>query len=300
MTLIDDLLASLEVEVHTFSVCKVENGWALAVAADTMPVIHYGLKGSGVARFQGGSSIAIEPHDFVLVPRQHAHRVDTEGQDLQVVAATENCIVLADALLEFRAGSEADLVMVCGKIEATYAGSLGLFDRLNHPVMVRLRRTDPLRSAFEAMLSELASPTLGTRALADALLKQCLVLLVRRLARGENEPEWLLGLLDSRLAGVVTAILENPAGEHTLRSLAGRSGMSRSGFALRFAVAFGATPMEFVKRVRLRYVARLLRTSDLPVAVIANKVGYASRTHFSRAFRAAYGKDPHSFRTSPE
>ena len=186
--------------------------------------------------------------------------------------------------------------MMCGKIEATYAGTLGLFDRLDHPISVRLRRSDPLRQAFEAMLDELASPTLGTRALADALLKQCLVLLVRRLARGEHEPAWLAGLVDSRLAGVVTAILENPAGDHSLRSLAERARMSRSGFALRFAVAFGTTPMEFVKRIRLRYAARLLRTTDLPIATIANRVGYASRTHFSRAFRAAYGTDPQSFR----
>ena len=72
--------------------------------------------------------------------------------------------------------------------------------------------------------------------------------------------------------------------------------MSRSSFALRFALAFGTTPMEFVKGVRLRYAAKLLRSTDLPVSVIASKIGYASRTHFSRTFRAAYGRDPQSFR----
>jgi AraC family transcriptional regulator, activator of mtrCDE len=296
MSFIDDLLASLDVEVRTFSVCKAENGWALGVDADPVPVIHYGLKGSGIARFADGLTMTIEPHDFALVPPNQPHRIETEGEDLRVVPATKNCIVLADGLLELRAGSEPDLIMVCGKIEATYAGTLGLFDHLNHPISVRLRRSDPLRQAFEAMLDELASPTLGTRALADALLKQCLVLLIRRLARGEHEPVWLAGLVDSRLAGVITKILENPAGDHTLTSLAECAGMSRSGFALRFAVAFGTTPMEFVKRIRLRYAARLLRTTDLPIAMLANKVGYASRTHFSRAFRAAYGRDPQSFR----
>jgi AraC-like DNA-binding protein len=298
MSLLDDLLASLDVEVRTFSVCKVENGWALGLDADPVPVIHYGLKGSGIARFPDGLAVTIEPHDFALVPPRQPHRVDTAGDNLNVVPATENCAVLADGMLELRAGSEPDLVMVCGKIDATYAGTLGLFDHLGHPIVVRLRRSDPLRQAFEAMLDELASPTLGTRALADALLKQCLVLLVRRIARGEREPAWLAGLIDSRLAAVVTTILENPAGDHTLRSLAERAGMSRSGFALRFAVAFGTTPMEFVKRIRLRYGARLLRTTDLPVAMIANKVGYASRTHFSRAFRDSYDADPQSFRSS--
>src|SRR5215204_6091709 len=106
MSLIDELLASLDVEVRTFSICKVQNGWALGVDADDMPVIHYGLKGSGIARFQDGVAMRVEPHDFVLVPRQQAHRIDTEGDNLKIVAATDNCVVLADALLEFRAGSE--------------------------------------------------------------------------------------------------------------------------------------------------------------------------------------------------
>src|SRR5215213_10543308 len=296
MAVIDELLASLDAEVRTFSVCKVENGWALALDADDVPVIHYGLKGSGKACFDNGSMLVIEPHAFLLVPPRQPHQIETEGQDLRVVPAAENCVLLADALLEFRAGSEPDLVMICGKIDAKYAGTVGLFDRLDQPVVVRLKRTDPLRQAFEAMLAELACPMVGTRALADALLKQCLVLLVRRAAAGHGAPAWLLGIVDSRLAAVVTAIMENPGADHTLKSLTEQAGMSRSGFALRFALAFGTTPMEFVKGVRLRYAAKLLRSTDFPVSVIATKIGYASRTHFSRTFRASYGQDPQSFR----
>jgi AraC family transcriptional regulator, activator of mtrCDE len=300
MSLTDDLLASLDAAVRTFSLCKVENGWALALDADPLPVIHYVLKGSGVARFESGPAIPFQPHDFLLIPTGRAHHMAGEGDTLKVVGAAENCTVLADGIAEFRAGSDPDAVIVCGKIEATYAGSLGFFDRLGYPVSVRLRRADPLRQAFEAMLAELAAPTIGTRALADALLKQCLVLLVRRLARGESEPAWLVGLIDPRLAAVVTAILEHPARDHDLRSLAEQAGMSRSGFAVRFAAAFGTTPMDYVKRVRLRYAARLLRNTKLPVGVVATTVGYASRTHFSRAFRAAYGIDPQSYRATRE
>jgi AraC family transcriptional regulator, activator of mtrCDE len=296
MAAIDELLASLDAEVRTFSVCKVENGWALSLDADDAPVIHYGLKGSGKACFDNGSMLVIEPHDFLLVPPRQPHRIETEGQDLKVVPAAENCVLLADALLEFRAGSEPDFVMICGKIEAKYAGTIGLFDRLDQPVAVRLKRTDPLRQAFEAMLAELACPTVGTRALADALLKQCLVLLVRRMAAGRGTPAWLLSIVDSRLAAVVTAIMENPGANHTLKSLAERAGMSRSDFALQFTLAFGISPMAFVKDVRLRYAAKLLCRTNLPVSVIASKIGYARRTHFSRTFRASYGLDPQSFR----
>jgi transcriptional regulator GlxA family with amidase domain len=64
----------------------------------------------------------------------------------------------------------------------------------------------------------------------------------------------------------------------------------------RSILSCGTTPLEFVKRVRLRYAAQLLCTTDLPVAAVARKAGYASRTYLSRTFRTAYGKDPQSFR----
>jgi AraC-like DNA-binding protein len=72
--------------------------------------------------------------------------------------------------------------------------------------------------------------------------------------------------------------------------------MSRASFAEHFAQVYEQTPMEFVQKVRLRIAARLLTTTDLPVKVIASSIGYASRSHFSRAFRAAYGADPKTFR----
>ncbi len=40
----------------------------------------------------------------------------------------------------------------------------------------------------------------------------------------------------------------------------------------------------------------MLGTTDLPVKVVAVSVGYASRSHFSRSFSAAYGVDPSTYR----
>ena len=54
--------------------------------------------------------------------------------------------------------------------------------------------------------------------------------------------------------------------------------------------------MDFVKEARLRRAADLLRRTDLPVKVVAHRVGYASRSYFSRAFKAYYRMDPVAFR----
>ena len=55
--------------------------------------------------------------------------------------------------------------------------------------------------------------------------------------------------------------------------------------------------IDFLMKVRLRLAAHLLTTTDLPVKLVAKSIGYSSRSYFSRAFRAAYGQDPASFRT---
>jgi AraC-like DNA-binding protein len=98
------------------------------------------------------------------------------------------------------------------------------------------------------------------------------------------------------LLRALATILERPADAHDLGSLAREAGMSRSAFAARFAVTFARSPMAFLRDVRLRRGAQMLETTDAPVAVVARTVGFASRTYFSRAFRSAYGVDPHSFR----
>lgn len=56
------------------------------------------------------------------------------------------------------------------------------------------------------------------------------------------------------------------------------------------------SPMAFVARTRLHQSADMLRTTNLPVKVIAASIGFASRSHFSRAFRDAYGVDPSAYR----
>jgi hypothetical protein len=41
----------------------------------------------------------------------------------------------------------------------------------------------------------------------------------------------------------------------------------------------------------------MLRSTKLPIKVIAGTTGFNSRSHFSKAFRDAYGADPTSFRS---
>lgn len=293
---LERLLATLQVAVHSMAICEVGEGGALALPSLPHPLIHYVLRGSGSLQVEGDDAIAFDPHTFVVVPKGKPHSIRVRGRSRETSVQTGGSIAMVDHMLRMSTGENhiAEIVTTCGTIEATYSGALGMFDLVDRPIALALEPEDPLRRAFEALLDELSSPRLGSRALSEALLKQCLVHLIRR-----TDPwtaGWLLGSVDPRLARIVLQLFEEPARGFTLEELARGAGMSRSSFAAQFQVTFGTTPIDLLKRIRLHHAARLLEQTDLPIAAIARGIGYESRTYFSRAFREEFGIDPRSFR----
>ena len=62
-----------------------------------------------------------------------------------------------------------------------------------------------------------------------------------------------------------------------------------------FARHVGESMQSWIRQVRLREAAALLRTTGLRVSEVAQLVGYSDPLYFSRAFRRAYGVAPSRF-----
>ena len=303
--ILDKLLTTLSVRLHAFAVCEIHEGYRLGFDPMEAVTIHYVLAGNGVLQIGNGASVAFSPHSIMVVPARAQQSLGEVSPARGEAPADENCEMIADGILKFSAGEGSPSTRVlCGMILATYGGTLGLFDHLSEPIVENAGDVEALRHAFQEMIGELARPGVGTRALTEALMKQCLILLLRQhLVHHSVDSPFFEALQDRRLARAVAAILERPAHSHTVDGLAELAGMSRSAFTERFAQVFGQSAIEFLTKVRLRLAAHLLTTTDLPVKLVAKSIGYGSRSYFSRAFRAAYGQDPASFRTfgtSPE
>lgn len=58
----------------------------------------------------------------------------------------------------------------------------------------------------------------------------------------------------------------------------------------------GETVSDFVNRYRLEHVARLLKTTNDPIAIIGELSGIPSRVTLARLFRNAYGMTPTEYR----
>jgi AraC family transcriptional regulator len=83
----------------------------------------------------------------------------------------------------------------------------------------------------------------------------------------------------------------------TLDDIAAEACLSKHHFLRTFAVAFGTTPHQYRIALRMEEAQRLLHATDLPLTVIADRVGCASVGSFAMQFRQHVGMTPGAWRS---
>jgi AraC-like DNA-binding protein len=78
----------------------------------------------------------------------------------------------------------------------------------------------------------------------------------------------------------------------TVEQLAAEAAMSRSAFFARFSRIMRMPPMEYLLAWRMALAKRLLRTNELGIDQVAQRVGYSSASTFSTAFARHAGMPP--------
>ncbi|NOT07782.1 MAG: helix-turn-helix transcriptional regulator [Gemmatimonadales bacterium] len=78
--------------------------------------------------------------------------------------------------------------------------------------------------------------------------------------------------------------------------LAKAAGWSREHFARSFRRAFGCTVAEFQHRCRIKQAREWLVETQIPLAQLAERLGFADQSHFTRVFRRATTLSPGRFR----
>ena len=86
-------------------------------------------------------------------------------------------------------------------------------------------------------------------------------------------------------------INDNPEQVTPLCDLSAIAGMSQFHFARCFRAVIGMSPIAYGTRLQLHAAHRLLR-SGVPIEAVAERLGFADRSSFSRAFRRIFGTTP--------
>ncbi len=266
---VDALLHRLRWTTVDFGRRSVPAGAVQRIGGRGFP-LHYVVAGAVELRRPGVESLALRAGDLVLLP--HGGTADLH--------AGADTVLLGGALALDGAAAQVPrrvppVVLVCGFAtrEPAFAA---LLDAMNTEVAGARPGSCPvLRRLGEVVAAA------GVRAWVES-------------GCGTSR-DWIAALHDPHLSRVIDAVHDDPGSPWTVASLARVARTSRSQFADRFRTAVGDTPARYVARVRMEHAERMLSTG-VPVAVVAQRLGYDSDAGFSRAFRRHAGTAPGSWR----
>jgi AraC-like DNA-binding protein len=293
---LERLLENLALDMEAFALCRVAPGWRLRLPALEWVTFHFVVQGQGEARDRSEHR-TLAPGSVALVPPHRVHSLQC-GPPPHAERGVGGDRAWA-GVPEHLAGPEdgTGLLVICGRAQVHYGGGVGVFDQLGEILAMDFADEPKVGRLVDAMLGEVRSPGPGSRAMVAALMDEFLIHVFRRLsANGGVSVPWLEALEASELRPAVAAMLESPGNPHTVATLADLCFMSRSTFAQRFKESFGHPPMEYLRGIRLRQAARLLRQEPRPaVATVARRVGFESRSQFSRAFKGLFATAPSGY-----
>jgi AraC-like DNA-binding protein len=98
------------------------------------------------------------------------------------------------------------------------------------------------------------------------------------------------------LHAVRTFVASHYAEPPSIPALARQFGLNRTKLTEGFRGVFGQTVFNYIQSVRMQTAKQLLLESQLPVAVVAHRVGYERPSSFATAFREYHGFPPRSLK----
>lgn len=293
--------------------------WGMEIPRQPHGPFHMVLRGTCLLE-HGGTRLRLTAGDVVLFPDGAPHALrDREQTPLRPAAEVFPHLVSAPAAAAGNAagnggrngggngagnGAEAGATrMLCGHFERDRRFDHPMFRELP-PMLVVRNVFDPghaplLGTAVTLLTQEGGTTRPGASVVADRMGEVLFVEALRAWMAGQRPGRgFLAAVTDPRLARALTHIHGNAGREIDLGGLARVAGMSRTAFALHFSDVMGTTPAAYLTRWRMLQALEMLTLSRLPVAEIAERVGYSSDAGFIRAFKRAYGENPGALRRS--
>ena len=268
--------------------------WGLRLPGTIQLAVHAMIQGHSWLWVDGEHSpLELKPGDLALVRGGPDHFIAHEPGARCVLPEDFRTQHSADeAKLDPRAA-----VFLCGAYR--FAGDIGagLVNALPPVLSIPSGIDNPIHGVVALLSRELAHVEPGRQTVLDRLLDVLVVLGLRSgLACSANAPAWFRGASDPRLSWALQAIHGETGKSWTVDKLAKLSNMSRATFARVFQEVLGDTPMKYLTDWRMTVARDLLRTRDIPLAEVAERVGYSSLYAFATAFRRHHGQPPGRWR----
>ena len=151
---------------------------------------------------------------------------------------------------------------------------------------------ETVKKMIDRMIEEYYVKQAGYKTLLTGCFYELSVMLSRLYTKsGEHSENDVIGMAKS-IAYLESHYME----ELTLKEIAKIAGFSPRHFSRRFYEIKQTTPVHYIQLMRTQQAAFYLKSTDLPVSIIAAKCGFSDSNYFSRLFKKHYKVSPSEFR----
>ncbi|SEK82496.1 AraC-type DNA-binding protein [Roseateles sp. YR242] len=272
--------------------------WAVRRSEIGRPFYFVVLEGGCRLKVDGpgaGEALTLEAGDFVLIPASRGFA--TSSLDREPPSEGESVTTPIAAMSGgARVGDPhglVDLRMLVGNCELGSPDAALLVSLL--PQWIHVRGDRRLASLVQLVADESRANRPAREIVTARLLEVMLIEAFRSSASSASTPGLVSGLADPKLAQALRCMHERPAQPWTVQRLAAEAAMSRSAFFERFGRIVGMAPTEYLLAWRMALAKQMLLQQALPMATIAERVGYSSVSAFGVAFTRQVGAPPGRF-----
>lgn len=150
-------------------------------------------------------------------------------------------------------------------------------------------------SAMQLLFAELEAGKKGCEQAVKLLLELlCIWLRREHAAAGTTQP----AETSAQILPALAYMAQNYMEPVTVEQLAEMCYLSTPYFRKIFRSNMRMSPIAYLQQVRLKMADVLLRSTDLPIALVAERSGFRTLSSFNRQFRAAHGVSPRQWRNS--
>ena len=291
------VLLDLRVSGSFFCIAELGAPWGVELPSQIPARFHFVAEGRCFLRRASERAVVLDAGDLVLMPRGDRHvlsdRPDGHGP---VVDSMPLVRIGAGGALLRHGGDGARTVLVCSKVQSDGLVAQMLMDVMPAALIVRAadHGSDTIRAVLQAMTSEVVTARPGGATVVSRLADVVVIHAIRSwLQRAPaTKAGWLRALRDPQVGRAIALVHQRPEEAWSVASLAAAVALSRSAFAERFGELVGTSPMQYVTRLRMHRANELMRSENLSVAQLADRLGYESEPAFSRAFKRHMGVPP--------
>jgi AraC-like DNA-binding protein len=251
----------------------------------------------------GGEWLELLAGDAVLLPRGGAHALASEPSAVRQPFPQWQCRPLGDDVYDPSA-------MATGSNCLLFYGSMRFNLDSLHPLLgmmpdvmraKELMRHEPATlQLLDAMACEMAANRVGAcgivARLADVLAAQIIRSWVEYGCVGASG--WIAAVRHPQIGRALAAIHSHTQYDWTVEKLADLIGVSRSGFAAKFANVVGETPAQYIAQIRMHQARDWIVRDNARISDVSQRLGYESEASFSRAFKRVMGVPPSHYRSA--